>query len=267
MSARGGELVGAAWLRGELVGGAWLRGCLGACRLGAWVRRRMPHAGSADGCLVLAWSFPLQKSPAPVLNNPVCLAPASPPTLFILPLAPPPPNPDGCRSRSHREIDAKAHAKTDEELQAETEKAEQEGDAGEAAALAPLPFSGRASQTAERTRLIFKGFALIKPPPTPAIKQAPPAVQAQTENEFTKICKLIATCRQSDQEARDLLDKETFERIFKTPAVAGKGRGGGATRSAGGCTRGGGGEGGGGEEKLTLKRVEQELHRYVRSLV
>jgi hypothetical protein len=174
-----------------------------------------------------------------------------------------------CIAPAHRAVDAEVRAKVDEDADVgatsagddEADPDASHGPGGGAAAQAaagagvppPPPASARASRAAQ---LIFQGFPLIPRPPP-----------AQAENEFTKLLSQISTCRQSDQAARDLLDKDTYDRIFaaraptKSPMAAG-----GATRSAGarGRTRGGGGTRGGDDnEGLVLEHLQSELHSFL----
>jgi len=80
---------------------------------------------------------------------------------------------------------------------------------------------------------------------------------------LTCVCahSLYAHCTPQVAEA---LDKETYDLIFKAPAVRSKGA---ATRSVGrprGATRGGGGGRGGGQsqEKQTINAVVEDMHRF-----
>jgi len=77
----------------------------------------------------------------------------------------------------------------------------------------------------------------------------------------------LSSCRQSEREARDLLDEETYNMIFKVSKVKGGERGAtrgtcGVPRSTG-CTGGGGvSRGGQSEEKIEVERVLNDLHDF-----
>jgi hypothetical protein len=69
----------------------------------------------------------------------------------------------------------------------------------------------------------------------------------------------LSGCRQS--EAREVLDKETYDMIFKRQKVTGKG-GGGESRSTRGTRGGGGSRGGQREENVEVERVLNDLHDF-----
>jgi hypothetical protein len=88
------------------------------------------------------------------------------------------------------------------------------------------------------------------------------AVAALKEQEFLTIHAALSTCRQSEGEARDLFDKETYDMLFKAHTALCKGVGGG-TRSTRSGTRGGGASRGGqSEEKVVVKEVLEDLHDF-----
>jgi hypothetical protein len=124
-----------------------------------------------------------------------------------------------------------------------------------------LKAEGRAadmSKTMQRMRLIYQGLPFIaRPPPTPP--------QESATSEFASLFSKLTLCRQSDREAKELLDKETYDSIFKTAAAGAAKGGGGKTRSAASSvstpgTQGGGGARGG--EREETKRVLKELHDF-----
>jgi hypothetical protein len=104
------------------------------------------------------------------------------------------------------------------------------------------PLSARVSKTRQRMRLVYQGLALI----------------ARPLQEVASLLRKLSVCRQSEREAKELIDKETYDFIFKAPAAAAaaaKGVGGG-TRSAASSvstrgTRGAGGSRGGEREETT----------------
>jgi hypothetical protein len=110
------------------------------------------------------------------------------------------------------------------------------------------PLSARVSKTRQRMRLVYQGLALI----------------ARPLQEFASLLRKLSVCRQSEREAKELLDKETYDFIFKAPAgAAGAAKGvGGGTRSAASTvsTRGTGGAGGsrGGESEETTHIQRQK---------
>jgi hypothetical protein len=85
------------------------------------------------------------------------------------------------------------------------------------------------------------------------------AVAVLKEREFVTIHAALSTCRQSEGEARDHFDKETYDMLFNAPTVLCKGVGVG-TRSTRSGTRGGGASRGGqSEEKVVVKEVVKEV--------
>jgi hypothetical protein len=104
------------------------------------------------------------------------------------------------------------------------------------------PLSARVSKTRQRMRLVYQGLPLI----------------ARPSQECASLLSKLSACRQSESAAKELLDKETYDFIFKAPAAAaGAAKGvGGGTRSAASTvstrgTRGAGGSRGGESEETT----------------
>jgi hypothetical protein len=84
------------------------------------------------------------------------------------------------------------------------------------------PLSARVSKTRQRMRLVYQGLALI----------------ARPSQEVASLLRKLSVCRQSERDAKELLDKETY--LVKAPAAAaGAAKGGGSkTRSGASSTSG-----------------------------
>ena len=100
--------------------------------------------------------------------------------------------------------------------------------------LAPL--AERVSKTRERMALLYEKL--------PLIPRLPPPAQVAS-SEFLSLFNKLSSCRLSARDAMDLLDKETYDMIFKARASTVR-KGGGATRS----TRG------------MVERVLNDLHDF-----
>ena len=98
--------------------------------------------------------------------------------------------------------------------------------------------------------LVYQGLALI----------------ARPSQEFASLLRKLSVCRQSEREAKELLDKETYDFIFKAPAgAAGAAKGvGGGTRSAASTasTRAGGSRGGESAETTHIQRQKRRTIYY-----
>jgi hypothetical protein len=97
---------------------------------------------------------------------------------------------------------------------------------GEVQSGLPL-LSERVSTTRERMTVMYEKLPLI--PRTPSATSPVPSVQTAT-SEFMSLFNNLSSCRQSERETMDLLDKETYNMIFKDRPTIGKG-GGGVPRS------------------------------------
>ncbi len=129
-------------------------------------------------------------------------------------------------------------------LKAEGREVEDEARAADGEKLPALPpLSVRVSKTRQRMRLVCQGLHLI-------------ARKEFASSEFGLLFSKLCLCGQSEREAKELLDKETYDILFKAPAVAAKwGRGG--TRSAAASnprTRG--------PADIQLQRILNDLHDF-----
>jgi hypothetical protein len=124
------------------------------------------------------------------------------------------------------------------------------------------PLSERVSKTRERMALLYEKLPLIPrlPPVASPVASPVPAAQAAT-SEFMSLFNKLSSCRQSEREAMYLLDKETYDMIFKDRASIVKG-GGGAPRSTRGTRGGGGSQEGPIKEKIEVERVLNDLHDF-----
>jgi len=148
-------------------------------------------------------------------------------------------------------------------LKEEGREVDDEARAADGEAVPGLPLlSERVSKTRERMTLLYQNLPLI---PRPSSERDPPAPLPRTQvdtPEFMSLFNKLSSCRQSEREAMDLLDKETYDMIFKARASTVKG-GGGGTRSATRGTRGGGGpQRGQSQEKIEVERVLSDLHDF-----
>ena len=147
-------------------------------------------------------------------------------------------------------------------LKEEGREVDDEARAADGEAVPGLPLlSERVSKTRQRMTLLYQNLPLIPRPPSQHDPTMPPLTQVAT-SEFVSLFNKLSSCRQSEREATDLLDKETYDMIFKARASTVKG-GGGGTRSATRGTRGGGGsQRGQSEEKIEVERVLSDLHDF-----
>ena len=117
-------------------------------------------------------------------------------------------------------------------LKEEGREVDDEARAADGEAVPGLPLlSERVSKTRERMALLYQNLSLIPRPPSER-DLPPPLPRAQVATpEFMSLFNKLSSCQQSEREAMDLLDKETYDMIFKARASTVKG-GGGGTRFA-----------------------------------